>query len=250
MDNVYMVCQLEAMLAASSELADCMWQDLDLEVNTLESWLHTPAWASLGAAPDTLCYALQSFDNLCYLPLKQAGVKVDKAIELLEPVLHVEDWLLHFQLVRFCIQSKFTYLACCVAPAVTLAAALRLDHTSVHAIGDYAKWPHALERDQPTAYTMASIILALPNKQGGWGMTLHAGTCGPAYYASYASFLRWVVTKVRGELAAPSAQFSVDTDLQTSTYGPIRSFIKLHDQIIALGAVLVVQPPLAPAGTL
>eukprot|EP00961_Rhodomonas_salina_P202077 2725608-Rhodomonas_salina.2 len=155
-----------------------MWQDLYLEVNTLESWLHNPAWARLGAAPDTLGHALQSFDNLCYLQLKQAGVKVtvlglllstdewctafvaakvDKAIKLLEPVtvLHVKDWWLHFQLVPFCIQSKFTYLARGVAPAVTLAAALRLDHTSVDAIREYTKWPSALELDQPTAYTMA-----------------------------------------------------------------------------------------------
>eukprot|EP00961_Rhodomonas_salina_P043280 582149-Rhodomonas_salina.1 len=83
---------------------------------------------------------------------------------------------------------------------------------------------------------MACIVLALPNKQGGWGMTQHAGTCWPAFYASYASFLGWVAKKVPGVLAAPSAQFSVDTDLRTSTHWPIRRFVELHDQIIALGA--------------
>eukprot|EP00961_Rhodomonas_salina_P273524 3695855-Rhodomonas_salina.1 len=58
MDNVYLVSQLEATLAAASELADRMWQDLNLEVNTSESWIHAPAWARLGAAPDTLGLAL------------------------------------------------------------------------------------------------------------------------------------------------------------------------------------------------
>lgn len=36
--------------------------------------------------------------------------KVAKAIELVEPVCHVEDSRLQFQLVMFCIQAKFTYL--------------------------------------------------------------------------------------------------------------------------------------------
>eukprot|EP00961_Rhodomonas_salina_P159415 2146724-Rhodomonas_salina.1 len=51
---------------------------------------------------------------------------------------------------------------------------------------------------------MECIVLALPNKQGGWGMTQHAGTCGPTYNASYASSHRWVATKVPWVLAAPS----------------------------------------------
>eukprot|EP00961_Rhodomonas_salina_P033680 453023-Rhodomonas_salina.1 len=97
---------------------------------------------------------------------------------------------------------------------------------------------------------MERIVLALPNKQGGWGITPHVGTCGPAYYAFCASFLWWVATKVPWVLAAPSAQFSVDTNLRTSTHGPIRRFVELHDQIITLGDVLVALPPLAPAGTL
>eukprot|EP00961_Rhodomonas_salina_P049735 668490-Rhodomonas_salina.2 len=62
---------------------------------------------------------------------------------------------------------------------------------------------------------MAWLILALPtsNKQGGWGMMQHARTCWPACYATYVSFLaQWAAEKVL-VLAAPSAQFSIHTDL-------------------------------------
>eukprot|EP00961_Rhodomonas_salina_P293551 3933853-Rhodomonas_salina.1 len=38
MDNVYLVGPLETVLAAASDAADRMWEDLDLKINLEESW--------------------------------------------------------------------------------------------------------------------------------------------------------------------------------------------------------------------
>eukprot|EP00961_Rhodomonas_salina_P119709 1611021-Rhodomonas_salina.4 len=101
-----------------------------------------------GPGPPPWGLAVVYMDNV-YLHVAGPGTdlvaaKEAIAIKLLEQVLHVEDELLHFQLVSFCIQAKFTYLARGVAQAVTLAAALKLDPASVAAIGPQTGPAHCL----------------------------------------------------------------------------------------------------------
>eukprot|EP00961_Rhodomonas_salina_P149989 2019365-Rhodomonas_salina.1 len=100
--------------------------------------------------------ALAALPTLANLPLWLAGckvlvfpigttaccqdlvvAKVAKAVTLLEPVRHVNDGLLHFQLVCFCIQSKFGYLARGLPPLITLGQAMALDRAAVDSIAQY-----------------------------------------------------------------------------------------------------------------
>eukprot|EP00961_Rhodomonas_salina_P131414 1768665-Rhodomonas_salina.1 len=75
MDNVYLVGPLELALAAASEAADSMREDLDLEINVEESWVHVPAWAEADRAPAAYAEALEAFPALANLPLRLAGCK-------------------------------------------------------------------------------------------------------------------------------------------------------------------------------
>eukprot|EP00961_Rhodomonas_salina_P154617 2082837-Rhodomonas_salina.2 len=145
MGNVYLVGQLEATLAAARSLLTAYGR----------IWTSGCRSTPLGAG----CAPLPGHDwEQCQVPLAlpsnpvttaatQAGTGRDQGSQSNQAagaVQHVKDGLLHFQLICFCIQAKFTYLTCCIAPAVTLAAALKLNHASVAAIGDSAKWPPRL----------------------------------------------------------------------------------------------------------
>eukprot|EP00961_Rhodomonas_salina_P258522 3493803-Rhodomonas_salina.1 len=76
MDNIYLVGPLDTVLAAASDTADRMWEDLDLKLNVEESWVHVPAWADMATKPDAYGEALGAFPSLSNLPLKQKGCKV------------------------------------------------------------------------------------------------------------------------------------------------------------------------------
>eukprot|EP00961_Rhodomonas_salina_P105043 1414618-Rhodomonas_salina.2 len=55
-----------------------MRENLNLEINVEESWVHVPAWAWAGAdrAPAAYAEALAAFPALANLPLRLAGCKV------------------------------------------------------------------------------------------------------------------------------------------------------------------------------
>eukprot|EP00961_Rhodomonas_salina_P048059 645330-Rhodomonas_salina.2 len=75
MDTIYLVGPLDMVLAAASDAADRMWEDLNLKLNVEESWVHVLAWADIATKPDAYGEALREFPSLSNLPLKQKGAK-------------------------------------------------------------------------------------------------------------------------------------------------------------------------------
>eukprot|EP00961_Rhodomonas_salina_P048058 645330-Rhodomonas_salina.1 len=52
---------------------------------------------------------------------------------------------------------------------------MALDRAEVKGIADYAGWPASLAEEYPAQFATAALVLELPNKLGGWGMTLVRG---------------------------------------------------------------------------
>eukprot|EP00961_Rhodomonas_salina_P271271 3665510-Rhodomonas_salina.3 len=111
---------------------------------------------------------------------------------------------------------------------------MALDRTAVGSIAAYAGWQARLAEEQPEAYATAALVLELPNKKGGWGMTPVGGTCVPGFYACYVCFLRWAATTTPSLMAASSVQFRFNTDRAASTHPPIVDMLALHASFVEL----------------
>eukprot|EP00961_Rhodomonas_salina_P245399 3315524-Rhodomonas_salina.1 len=168
-----------------------MSEDLDLNIQLNSSWVHVPAWAHMTSTPDIYDDILAKFPSLRGLPVQLNGAKVlgcplgspaytraetDKLassiISLYHKIRDVPDGRIHFQLVKFCIHTKFQYILRCLPPAATTEAATRLDVAACGAVMTYGGWP---DPDDPNmtetpAFGRGKTKLQLPHEFGGFGL--------------------------------------------------------------------------------
>ena len=155
-DNIFLVGDVESCFQLTTELIPAMSEDLDLDIQLNSSWVHVPAWAHMTSTPDIYDDILAKFPSLRGLPVQLNGAKVlgcplgspaytraetDKLasniISLYDKIRDVPDGRIHFQLVKFCIHTKFQYILRCLPPAATMEAATRLDAAACGAVMTY-----------------------------------------------------------------------------------------------------------------
>ncbi len=112
--------------AMAQELIPTMKEDLHLDVQVKSSWVHVLAWTHLACPPVAYATFLEGFQCLAGIPLKLQGAVVlgcplgtsafctsqanetAAGIAALYPLVQaVPDGSIHFQLVKFCLHTKF-----------------------------------------------------------------------------------------------------------------------------------------------
>jgi len=101
------------------------------------------------------------------------------------------DGLIHYQLIRFCQNTRPSFLARNTPTPLISASLQRLDSAILESIctkgtgGAHTDW-------SPMLRSFANMKLQLPHHRGGYGITPCAGSAISAFYASTASLVRWL----------------------------------------------------------
>jgi hypothetical protein len=264
-DNIFLLGSVEQCLACAADLKMRMREDLDLNIQPKSSWIHVPAWAHLPYPPMQYKEILERFPDLGDLPLslhgeiivgvpfgtseycREQATKI--ATEILDKYKKIEpvpDGRIHFQLVRFCLHTKFQYLLRCLPPHLCEEITNDLDTAAFTSLMQYGGWPDLAEPNPPS-YQLGKLKLSLPHRHGGFGVTKLQDIAPSAYYTATASFLRWMTTDLPSLPAFWSFQYDT-AHLRTSQHPLIAGMVLCHDQLLALGAEEIREPVPSQAG--
>jgi ribonuclease HI len=259
-DNLTLKGKLSSLLAFAAELKPT-FAEVGLRLNPEDSKIFVPSWSA--KLDDRGCAAWARFQGnhdtmgFAYCPdgLKIVGCPFgsdafcksvfEKCLERTEvdlPKLDViPDGLVHFTLIKTCINTRLNYFCRCAPPRVTRVTAQRFDDAVTASLSRYLKIPRfdegaLVEEARNSPQFDALIQLRLPVRDGGGGLTSVADVTLPAFYSAIASTIQWLAqgSLVHRNLIPPSP----------NSDGPQRplylgDFLDAQAELVRFGAALV-----------
>ena len=99
---------------------------------------------------------------------------------------------MHFQMLRFCENTRFTHVLRALPPQSVDKAARDVDAAILTALEDYLGWPEMPDSHVSARYVAARRMLRGPIREGGFGLTSAHDIRYPAFYHAAAHSLRWI----------------------------------------------------------
>jgi ribonuclease HI len=259
-DNLTVNGKVSSLLAFAAELKPT-FADVGLQLNPEDSKIFVPSWSANHG--DHGCAAWERFKEkhdtmgFAYCPhgLKIVGCPFgsdDFCESVFEECLArtvvdlpkldiIPDGLIHFTLLKTCINSRFNYFCRCAPPRLTRATAEKFDVAVSSSLSRYLKIPvfdggASDENARNSPWFDALIQLRLPVRDGGGGLTSVADVNLPAFYSALASTLQWLArgSEVHRKLIPPSPT-------SAGSQGPLYlgDFLDAQAVLVQAGAALV-----------
>jgi hypothetical protein len=215
-DNLTLKGKLSSLMAFAAELK-ITFAEVGLRLNPDDSKIFVPSWAA--KLDDQGCAAWVRFQEkhdtmgFAYCPegLKIVGCPfgsdgfcksvfekcLERTVVDLPKLDVIPDGLVHFTLVKTCINTRLNYFCRCAPPRLTRGTAQSYDAAVTSALSNYLKIPlfdqGALNEDaRNSPWFDALIQLRLPVRDGGGGLTSVADITLPAFYSAFASTIQWL----------------------------------------------------------
>ena len=193
---------------------------LDLEVNLSSSWVFAPAWAyrttdeGIPTIPHEFTSAIALFPNLsqikmmhsttilgcpfgtptaCKAMLNTHASDINTGFEIIKNLTKGKT---HYQMIKYCILSRYQHMQRTLALAWTAEPAGKIDEAAFKALTEFGGWDENMYQYDLRGYWGGKLIVQSPYEQGGFGLTPLEDISTSAYYSLWASFFRWCATEL------------------------------------------------------
>jgi len=174
---------------------------------------------------------------------------VDKIQNDIPKIAVLRDGLMHFQMLRFCENTRFAHVCRALPVALVDKAARRVDSIIMNAFAEYCGWPDAtadmLDEAHESKYQTARTVVRGALREGGFGLTSVRDICAPAFYHAAAHSLRWICNHesltnlLQWDLSLPPRQLRNDF---------INEFLDVEHELLTSGCQRPEDVSLRPTG--
>lgn len=228
-DNIYFVGPLLQAAQAARQLRDD-FKPLGLAFNDNETLAYVPY--SPGVSLSQLSQVLSTIPDFTIRPVTDGikilgvpfGTDAYTSAELANIVSKIQadvpqmaalrDGLMHFQMLRFCENTRFSHAARALPPQKVRRAAQQVDKVIMNAFEQYWGWPEMPDAHHARRYAAARLVVRGPLREGGFGLTSVLDVSLPAFYHAAAHSLRWICNRpslaniLRWDLNLPPRHFN------------------------------------------
>jgi hypothetical protein len=207
-DNIFFVGPLLQAASAARRLRDD-FRPLGLALNDDETKAYVPGSPDIQSLQQVLTglsdFPIQPvldgikvlgvpFGVPSYVQLELARI-VSKIEVDMPKIAGLRDGLMHFQMLRFCENTRFAHVTRALPPDHVSRPATQVDKIIMSAFEAYCGWPEMPDSAHAPKYAAAREVVRGALGEGGFGLTAVADTCYPAFYHAAAHSLQWICNR-------------------------------------------------------